>query len=306
MTREEDCWVEDEGARPSSLIPVHKLSSPDIHYDLQLWRDVEMANARARAELGLLPADGLPVAAKRKPNLPIAAGAYVDPLPDGVAATPSPNDSEAPMSYNPQEDDNMRLQSLAMAAAVGAATLVGGPASASPSDLTRPTAGAETGHSVPEHFETYLKTPVGDGGTCVAGKVTDEDGMFSRPFVYVTDAASGRVKWARFVDMPEAAYEGRATHCVRKGSSLYVLLQLDIRDPRSLPQTLQRMVKVRTGDGATEGEVDVPVPGAERAYTSWVWDDDGLRVVDGTLLITGQYRYIDMDDGVPFSATVNL
>jgi hypothetical protein len=147
---------------------------------------------------------------------------------------------------------------------------------------------------------------MGDGETCVAGKVTDEDGMFSRPFVYVTEVVDGHTKWARFIDMPAVAYEGRATHCVRKGSSLYVLLQLDFRDPWSLPQTLQRMVKVRTEYGVTVGAVDVPVPGAQRAYTSWVWDDDGVRVVDDALLVTGEYRYIDMDDGVPFSATVNL
>ncbi|MGY3232568.1 hypothetical protein ACVWWJ_004052 [Luteibacter sp. HA06] len=306
MNTEEDSWGKDEGARPSSLISVHKLPSPDVHYDLQLRRELEIANARTRAELGPLPPDGLPVMAKRKPNLRGTAGACVDAPPDGVAETPSPDDYEPPMSHNPQEDESMRLHSLAMAAAVGAATLVGGPASASPRDSIRPTAGAEMVHGVPEHFEPYLKTPVGDDGTCVAGKVTDEDGMFSRPFVYVTDAVGGRVKWARFLDMPEAAYEGRATHCVRKGSSLYVLLQIDIRDPRSLPQTLQRMVKVGMDDGGTQGAVDVPVPGVERAYTSWVWDDDGLSVVNGTLLVTGQYRYIDMEDGVPFSATVNL
>jgi len=200
----------------------------------------------------------------------------------------------------------MRHHFLAMAAAVGAATLAGGPASASPRASIWATSGARTSHSVPEHFRTYMKTPVGYGGNCVAGKVTDEDGMFSRPFVYVTEVAGGYVKWARSIDMPAVAYEGRATHCVRKGSSLYVLLQLDIRDPRSLPQTLQRMVKVRVEDGVIVGEVDVPVPGAERAYTSWVWDDDGLRVVNDALLVTGKYRYIDMDDGVPFSVTVNL
>ena len=52
--------------RPSSLQPVYRLTAPDRHYDLQLLRDLEIANARTRRELGPLLPGGLPVAIKRR------------------------------------------------------------------------------------------------------------------------------------------------------------------------------------------------------------------------------------------------
>jgi hypothetical protein len=42
----------DEGARPSSLIPIHKLSTRDPLHDMQLLRDVAIINEQVRRELG--------------------------------------------------------------------------------------------------------------------------------------------------------------------------------------------------------------------------------------------------------------
>jgi hypothetical protein len=306
MTTQEDSWNEDEGARPSSLLSVHKLSSRDIHYDSQLLRDLEIANARTRVELGHLPPDGVPVAVKRKPSIPKAAGSHGDAARVTGAATPSPGDSETQMAYDPQEAEIMKLQSVAMAAAIGAVTLAGGLANASSHDSIPAKARTATSHRIPEYFHLYSTTPVGDNSKCVAGKVTDEDGMFSRPYVYVADAAGERIKWARYMDMPDDFYEGRATHCVRRGDALYVLLQLDTQAPRSLSQTLLSIVKVRIADGSTEGEEDVPVPNAKGPYTSWVWDDDGLKVVNDAFLVTGKYRYLDTEDDFPFSVKIKM
>ena len=50
MTTEDDFG--EEGARPSSLIPVHKLSTRDPLHDMQLLRDVAIINERVRRELG--------------------------------------------------------------------------------------------------------------------------------------------------------------------------------------------------------------------------------------------------------------
>lgn len=46
--REAGSEVEHDGTRASSLIPVHKLSMPDRHYDLQLFRDLALANELAK------------------------------------------------------------------------------------------------------------------------------------------------------------------------------------------------------------------------------------------------------------------
>ena len=91
---------EDEGVRPSSLQPVFRLTVPDRHYDLQLLRDLEIANARTRRELGPLPPGGLPVAIKRRPELPGA---------------PSNAETQADDS---REEETMDLKLLAMAAAM--------------------------------------------------------------------------------------------------------------------------------------------------------------------------------------------
>lgn len=53
MTTEDDFG--EEGARPSSLIPVHKLATRDPLHDMQLLRDVAIINERVRRELGPPP-----------------------------------------------------------------------------------------------------------------------------------------------------------------------------------------------------------------------------------------------------------
>jgi hypothetical protein len=98
MTNDE--YDADEGARPSSLRAVHKLSTPDRHYDLQLLRERDIINARTRSDLGSLPLGGVPAEAKRKPNL---------------SAVPPIGHLRADET---KEEDTMKLQHLAMAAAV--------------------------------------------------------------------------------------------------------------------------------------------------------------------------------------------
>lgn len=62
--------INGEGALPSSLTTVHKLSAPDPAYDLQLLRDLKIANERTLREFGPLPPGGLPVQEKCKPKVP--------------------------------------------------------------------------------------------------------------------------------------------------------------------------------------------------------------------------------------------
>lgn len=49
--------LQEEGARPSSLIPVHKLSVQDKPYDVQIMRDLAIANELAREYRGADVAD---------------------------------------------------------------------------------------------------------------------------------------------------------------------------------------------------------------------------------------------------------
>jgi uncharacterized protein YecT (DUF1311 family) len=60
---------DDKGACLSSLISVHKLTTPDRLYDLNLLRMTQVANERTVRELGPLPPGGLPLISKRQPKM---------------------------------------------------------------------------------------------------------------------------------------------------------------------------------------------------------------------------------------------
>ena len=85
--RKEDDHEDDEGARPSSLIPVHKLPTPDPLYDQQLLRDLEIVNDRTYRDLGPRLRRPSPEQPKRKPSLP--------PSPNNVSSLPVPDQAKA-------------------------------------------------------------------------------------------------------------------------------------------------------------------------------------------------------------------
>jgi hypothetical protein len=239
--------------------------------------------------------------AKTKPIL----RAYVDAMPGGVAATPSLGNYKPLMSCSPQEEENLRLQSIAMAATIGAAALVNGPTYGGGLDPTSSATPMAASPKVPERFRSYSSTPVGEGRSCVAGSVADEDGMYARPFVYLAKTEGRKVQWAKYLNMSEDDYEGRATHCLDFGDHVYVLLQVDTQAPRSLSQTLLSVVKLRLADGLVEKESDVLVPETHANYSAWVKRRDGsFRRMNDELVVTGKYRYMDTEDELPFSVAV--
>ena len=69
MRKEAEQRNNGEGARPSSLVAVHKLRTPDPLYDQQLQREVATINERTRKELGSALATS-PTPTKRKPQAP--------------------------------------------------------------------------------------------------------------------------------------------------------------------------------------------------------------------------------------------
>jgi hypothetical protein len=105
--QERDEFGED-GARPPSLVPVHKPSVRAPLHDLQWLRDVKIINERTLRELGPLPAGGLPVRTKRKPK----------------ARSPNPHQMmrAAPNSATEsQENEGMKVTHAAAATVLAAA-----------------------------------------------------------------------------------------------------------------------------------------------------------------------------------------
>ncbi|MGO1069112.1 hypothetical protein [Lysobacter sp. CA199] len=149
---------------------------------------------------------------------------------------------------------------------------------------------------IPQGFSSYASESIGDNKQCVAGASRDEDGMNQRPVAYLAET-SGKPIWTKTLDLPADTYQSRATHCVREGKAIYVLLQSDTRPEQNLSQTLLKVVKLNLADGAVLGSGDVVVPGAQGAYSAFVeegaqhlsWNDGGLR-------IAGQYFSLDAPD----------
>jgi hypothetical protein len=75
---------ESDLGRPSAL------RKKDTHHDLQLLRDMQIANERTLRENGPMPAGGVPVQTKRKPNLP----KRTTPVQTALAVDEIPTDPE--------------------------------------------------------------------------------------------------------------------------------------------------------------------------------------------------------------------
>lgn len=104
--------IDKQGARPSSLIPVHKSRISDPLHDLQLLKDMKIINERTVREVGPLPPGGLPVQQKRKPR-PWS--------PNLCGPMSAPADSE----NKSQEDEAMKVRHVAAVAVLTVAgTLV--------------------------------------------------------------------------------------------------------------------------------------------------------------------------------------
>jgi hypothetical protein len=288
MHGEDDSYDPEEGARPSSLIAVHKLSTPDPLRDLHLMRDLEIINARTRAELG-----------------PITHGEALKSGERMPSRGSNGRDRKVTIEADQvEENETMKLKDLAKVSLLGAAVLGSAGALSSERGQSSPT--EQVGAKVPHAFQRYTATPAGSGNVCVVGAVGDEDAMNRRPYVYLARAEDGQVLWVRSLSIPKEFYEGRATHCLRKGQSLYVLIQVDTQSQRTLSQTVVSVVKLRAEDGLIEDDVEVVVPGSRAAYSAWVRGKNGLRQVHDGLQINGQYRYMDSDDDLPFSITMAL
>lgn len=173
------------------------------------------------------------------------------------------------------------------------------PAAAAPAASASASAsasGAATETVIPAGFSSYASESIGDGRQCVVGAAVDEDGMNSKPVVYI-EQTSGKPVWTRTLALPADTYQSRATHCLHQDDALYVLLQSDTQPQQSLSQTLLRVVKLDAGNGALRGAGDVAVPGVQGAYSAVVAEGaQHLRWSDGQLIVAGQYFLLDAPD----------
>lgn len=155
---------------------------------------------------------------------------------------------------------------------------------------------APIGTQIPRGFSSYASESTGDNRRCVAGAASDEDGMNQRPVVYLAQA-SGKPIWVHTLALPADTYQSRATHCLRQGDALYVLLQSDTQPAQTLSQTRLRVVKLDLAAGAMQAGADVVVADAQGAYSAQVDEGaDRLRWENGGVVVSGRYFPLDAPD----------
>lgn len=158
---------------------------------------------------------------------------------------------------------------------------------------------------LPRRFHTYVNQAISERQSCLAGTVTDDDGMYQKPVVVL---ATGRlVTWTRYLDGLEDTYQSRATHCVLGDNALYVLLQSDTQAPQTLSQTLLSVARLDL-EGNVQAVRPIDIPEAtHQAYSASVADvpaDFSWRA--GQLIVKGQYVLMGAPDArTPFTLSVD-
>ena len=326
--------IEQEGARPSSLIPVHKARIPDPLHDLQLLKDLKIINERTARELSPLPPGGLPVQKKYKPR-PCNADAPVS------TNFRNENDGDKTMRFNHVGAAASALMTVgiaacnpsmqATAAAVEAASVPaasqhdaqikevpiptiasepgGEPFDASWNTYKQPTDAIEA--EVPPGFDSFGRppAPIGDNRYCVVGGVFDGETELSyRPYVYIADKTGKRVGWVKPLNVPHQFFDSVATNCLRKGNALYVLQSSNTLMQASLSQAVPRLVKLDLTNGRILASVDFGVPGVDGLYSAWGNGAQGLSSSDFGVVISGKYSFQDddkRDTRIPFRIEFN-
>jgi hypothetical protein len=120
-----DEYLPDEDARLSQLVPVHR-AKYDLAYELDLLRQLDIANQQTLKEFGPRPGYTPPPQPWRKPNLPKTIDKFVTPPIPAETTDAAPEETQ-PI---PQGEDEMNLKQViaagTLAVAGVAAALTGG------------------------------------------------------------------------------------------------------------------------------------------------------------------------------------
>lgn len=160
--------------------------------------------------------------------------------------------------------------------------------------------------SIPQGFSSYASEPIGNGATCHAGAVLDEDGMNQKPFAYVEDL-DHRFRWTVLIALQNDAYQARLTHCEQVDDALYVLMQADTQQQKTLSQTLLQVVKLNAANGTVIRSTCVDVPGVKDAYSAWAdKGNENFQAAKDKVIISGHYfRLTNPGDRKTFEIAVN-
>lgn len=145
--------------------------------------------------------------------------------------------------------------------------------------------------NVPDHFQSYATTDIGNGLSCVVGATTiDGKGWSEHAYVYLEDSASHKIRWSTPIPVRQGWYQNRASHCVGYGDSIYALVQSDTNAVPVLSQTLISVVTFNMTSGQVEANDIVKVSDRKGAHTVYVSEGaQNFHLDDGKIVITGEW-----------------
>lgn len=156
---------------------------------------------------------------------------------------------------------------------------------------------------VPASFSEYASAPMSNGGRCVVGATTDDDGMNERPIAYATPANGKQPSWVDEFSLPSHVFQSRATHCASSDRALFVLLQSDTQSEQSLSQTLLRVVRIDPATGKVQAKRDIQIPGT---YSTWVTAGPShFRWNGNSLIVSGQDKSQASAESPTFTIRMN-
>lgn len=161
--------------------------------------------------------------------------------------------------------------------------------------------------AVPEDFNSYATEDVGNEQLCVAGTMTDADGMNQEAYLYLLDKRDRSVVWGKALGRPVDTFQSRATHCTASEDSLYVLVQADTQSQQELSQTLLRLIKLNRGDGRVAFDKAL-TPNDADVYSASVAEGEAHFILEKRrLTVKGAYvTSADRDNPVEFTKHLDV
>jgi hypothetical protein len=161
--------------------------------------------------------------------------------------------------------------------------------------------------AVPENFNSYTTEDIGNEQLCVAGTLTDEDGMNQEASIYLLNKSDRGVIWGKIVERPENTFQSRATHCFASGSFVYALVQDDTQPQQELSQTFLRVIKLNRIDGIVVFDKAL-MPSVSDAYSTSVEEGEAhFSLGKDQISVRGTYvTSTDRDNPVEFTQHMDL
>ena len=161
--------------------------------------------------------------------------------------------------------------------------------------------------AVPEDFNSYATEDAGNEQLCVAGTMTDADGMNQEAYLYLLDKHDRSVFWGKALGLPADTFQSRATHCTASEDSLYVLLQADTQSQHELSQTLLRVIKLNRDDGTVAFDKSL-MPNDTDAYSASVAGGEAhFSLEKKRLTVKGTYvTSADRDSSIEFTQYMDV